>query len=129
MSDNKALRPVPPSLPDTVAEFRTLRKGQIQHTLNDVVEQYHLKLYDNEDYTRLLYAVYDEQAVEGSLAADNIEAARMLRLAAQQENNIVLAREKLATISKSLGVVLRRYGSSRRERRDMIGGEIVPNDE
>ena len=70
----------------------------------------------NDKFNRYLQAVYDEQAVEGSLAADNIGAAIMIREKAI-ELGLPLADEKWATISKSLGVVLRRYGLSRKERK------------
>jgi hypothetical protein len=73
--------------------------------------------------------VYDEQAVEGSLAADNVMAATMIREYAKKvDEDHALANEKLATISKALGVVLRRYEISRKERRNMIHGETVPGD-
>jgi hypothetical protein len=52
----------------------------------------------------------------------------MIRARATKENSPV-AREKLATLVKSLGIVLRRYGLSRKERRQTVAGEIVQNDE
>jgi hypothetical protein len=117
----------PPALPSNVAELLTQRKGDLHRTLNDRVEALHLSLYDgDEHYKDLLYAVYDEQAVEGSLAADNILAAEVIRDKAKKTGDIEVGRQKLATIAKALGVVLRRYGTSRKERRDMIGGKIVP---
>lgn len=118
--------PLPPKLPGSVEEFRALRKVKSARTLNDLVEEVHLGLYDTEKYSQFLYAVYDEQAIEGSLSADNIMAASMIREKAKSTGKIELAREKLATIAKSLGVVLRRYSSSRHDRRNMIGGEVVP---
>lgn len=127
MSDRQ-LKPLPPALPETVSDFLSLRKGAVRRSLNDIVEEYHLAMYDNEEYSRLLYAVYDEQAVEGSLAADNILAAKMMRERAHELKNVELTREKLATISKALGVVLRRYGQSRKERRYTVHGEVVPPD-
>jgi hypothetical protein len=39
-----------------------------------------------------------------------------------------LADEKWATISKALGVVLRRYGLSRKERKNTVNGEVVRDD-
>ena len=83
---------------------------------------------DDEDgptYRALLRAVYDEQAVEGSLAADNTFAAIMIREKAKTIDGNELAGEKAATISKALGVVMRRYHSSRNERRNTLEGEIV----
>ena len=124
-----ALKPLPPQLPETAGEFLAHRKLKGRRTLNDQVEDVHIALYDSDKgYTAFLYAVYDEQAVEGSLAADNFKAAELIRDKAKKMNNDELASQKLATIVKTLGVVLRRYGFSRKERRNMIGGEVVPGD-
>lgn len=89
-----------------------------ERTLNDHVEDIHLSLVESGNYRGFLKAIYDEQAVEGSLGADNIMAAQMIREKAREIANDVVSKEKLATISKALGVVLRRYGLSRNERRD-----------
>jgi len=126
---NVALKPLPPQLPETAGEFLAHRKLKGRRTLNDQVEDVHLALYDSDEgYRNFLYAVYDEQAVEGSLAADNFKAAELIREKAKKMGYEELGRQKLATITKALGVVLRRYGFSRKERRDTIGGEIVPSD-
>lgn len=121
-------RPVPPKIPSTPDKFLKLRKLKAQRTLNDQIEDIHIALLDNPAYMAFLEAVYDEQAVEGSLAADNIMAASVIRDKAAKMDNGALRNQKLATIAKALGVVLRRYGVSRKERRNMIGGEIVPGD-
>jgi|SRR6185312_640774 len=121
----------PPALPATTSDLLGQRKFEMKRTLNDHVETIHLKLYENEDYQRLLDAVYDEDAVEGSLAADNLLAAKMIRdFAIADGFDPYVADKKLATIAKALGVVLRRYGVSRKERSRMIDGETVePNGE
>ena len=85
-------------------------------TINDMVEYHHLKLLPDENYTRLFDAIYNEQAVEGSLVSDDHEAARMIRDSALRDDS-PLGREKLATIVKSLRVVLRRYEMARNQRR------------
>lgn len=121
-----AIKPLPPQLPDNIDGWT--RKLKAERTLNDQVEDVHRILVDDESYLKLLYAVYDEQAVEGSLSADNIMAAEMIRDKAKKMGAEELAGEKLATISKALGVVLRRYGSSRKERRHTVGGQTVPGD-
>ena len=122
-----ALRPLPPALPETVDGFIAHRKLKAKRTLNDQVEDAYLRLVENEKFQAFIFAVYDEQAVEGSLAADNIMAAEMIRDKAKAAGS-ELASEKLATISKALGVVQRRYGFSRKERRNMVRGKIVPGD-
>lgn len=120
--------PTAPAFPSSVAEFKELRAIKAERTLNDMVEDIHLSIYDDADYRGYLRAVYDAHAVEGSLGADNIMAAQMIRAKAQEVGNKELATEKLAVISMALGVVLRRYHSSRKERRNMLGDKIVPPD-
>jgi hypothetical protein len=65
----------------------------------------------SEKYLSYLTTVHDRDAVTGSLALDNGEAARMIREKAAQLGNH-LQNEKLAVIAKALGLVLRaRYHS------------------
>ena len=93
---------------------RTMRDSR---TLNDHVDDAHKDLmYSDDEYMKFLDAVYDEDAVEGSLSADNLMAARIIRKHAEDRENEYLATKKLATIVKSLNVVLRRYHISRQER-------------
>ena len=127
----KALRVTAPALPATREQWQRDMKGV--RTINDYVEDIHMLLVDDKDkrerYLALLSAVYDEQAMEGSLSCDNCLAAAMIRDRAKAlGEHSPLVTEKLATISKALGVVLRRYHQSRKERRNMIGGQAVPND-
>jgi hypothetical protein len=119
-------KPLPPKLPESREQYLALRKGNMTRTLNDMVEEIHLSLANNETYENFLYAVYPEQAQEGSLTADNLEAASMIREEAKKRRIDAVAREKKATIAKALGVVLRRFGQTRDERRRMVEGEIVP---
>jgi hypothetical protein len=112
--DELSIRPLPPT---TVALIEQ-RKSKASFTLNDMIEKHHLSLYEQPDYQRLLEAVYSEQAVEGSLVADDLEAARMIRKFAKEQGDGYVAKQKLATIVKSMAVVLRRYGISRKERRE-----------
>lgn len=119
-----ALRAAPP-LPEKIEDWQ--RKIKAERTLNDLVEELHRMVWDSDPkYRQFLRAVYDEQAVEGSLAADNTLAAMILRDKAEKMDGNEVKNEKLATINKALGVVLRRYGQGRKERRNMLGGEIVP---
>jgi hypothetical protein len=111
-------------LPTGTAAHLAHRKLKSKRTLNDLVEDVHLTLVEDPSYVAFLNAVFDEQAIEGSLAADNLEAAHMIRERAKKIGSD-LAREKKATIAKSLGIVMRRYEWSRKERRNMVAGEIV----
>lgn len=126
MAGNTTIRLAPEPLPATQEEMLA-RKSMKAMTLNDYVDQIHVVLFpQNAEYTKLLDAVYDEDAVEGALSIDNMLAAEMIREYASKDNRVpYVAGKKLATIVKSLGVVLRRYHMSRKERSVSIGGERV----
>jgi hypothetical protein len=113
-----------PELPANIDDWE--RQIKAERTLNDLVEDLHRMLV-NEDpkYREYLRATYDAHAVEGSLAADNVLAAMIIRDKAKQLNSAEVAGEKLAIINLALGVVLRRYHKSRKQRRNMVAGEIV----
>jgi hypothetical protein len=128
MSD-QSVKKRPDPLPARLEDWK--RNIKIDRTLNDYVEDVHRALLvndeDGERYRSLLDAVYDEDAVEGSLSIDNALAAQMIRTYAMDQNTKhFLANKKIATISKSLNVVMRRYNASRSERRNMVGGVVVP---
>lgn len=126
MNELKKLRPSP--LPTKIDDWD--RKVKIDRTLNDYVEELHRGAWDeDESYRKFLEAVWDSDAVEGSLAGDNWEAATILRTRAQALPGNPVATKKKDTIVKALGVVLRRYEFSRKERRHTVKGEVVPNDQ
>jgi len=115
-------------LPTTVAEWDETRKGSITRTDNDRVEDLHRKLITNEQYQGYLAAYSDGEAVEGSMATDNVFAAQMIRNKAIEAGDSKIARLKAHTIVRCLNVVLKRYRLSRKERANMIGGVIVPQE-
>ena len=118
------LRQAPP-LPERIEDWE--RSLKAERTLNDLVEDVHrILVNDNPKYRGFLRAVYDAHAVEGSLAADNIMAAMLIREKAKEIGSTEVAEEKLAIINMALGVVLRRYNASRKQRRNTVGGEEVP---
>ena len=106
------------ALPNTVQDLINARKTKSKMTLNDQIESIHMSLWEEPAYKRYLDAVYSEQAVEGDLFVDDIEAARMIRAYAKEKGVTYVREQKLATIRKSLLVVLRRFGTTRRERRE-----------
>lgn len=117
----KNIIPLPTTREDLMAQRRTMNG----RTLNDYVEDVHIKLWDSEDYRNYLDAVWDEDAIEGSLATDNTMAAQLIRNQARKDAVTQIASRKLATIVKALNVVLRRYQMTRRERANMIGGQVL----
>jgi hypothetical protein len=139
MARNNLVHVPAPPLPADIDEWQRAIKAE--RTLNDLVEDVHRVLVGDETpsedaegrtrgerYLALLRATYDAHAVEGSLAADNTLAAMMIREKAEELGNVEVKKEKLAIINMALGVVLRRYKSSRKQRRNMVHGEEVPNE-
>jgi hypothetical protein len=126
MADVEKLRAIP--LPSTREELLARKTMTSRLTLNDYVDQIHIVLWEKgTPYYKLLDAVYDEDAVEGSLAIDNSKAAEMIRAYAEENKIPEVATKKLATLVKALNVVLRRYHMTRQERAVSIGGEAVNN--
>jgi len=62
------------------------------------------------------------------LSADNTMAAILIRDKAKADGTTDVAKEKLAVINMALGVVLRRYNASRKQRRNELHGEQVPTE-
>ncbi len=111
-------------LPKTVVDLIGMRKGRFERTLNDFVEEFHLRLWESDAYKRLLAAVTDGETVEGSLSCDDHEAARMLREFARKENSPIKDKP-IASFKLALKVVMRRYQISRKERSLTLGGKLV----
>lgn len=123
-------RPRPPqaNLPATIEALMQQRRAGGAKTLNDYVEELHLKLWTKDEYRQLLDAVYPQEAVTGALIFDDGKAGEMILQAAIDDGNYPLVvNRKLAVIVKALKVVMNRYHIGRRERANMIGGSFAPN--
>jgi hypothetical protein len=115
-----------PALPEKIEDWQ--RQIGAERTLNDLVEDVHrILVNESPKYREYLRAVYDQHAVELSLAADNVFACIMIREKAKAIGSTEVADEKIGVINLALGVVLRRYKKSRKQRRNMLGGQIVPS--
>lgn len=116
------------ALPRNVTELLALRKSLKARNLNDDVEAIHLRLWEQEDYQKYFEPIWRDETIEGTFQADDIMAAQHIRNFALTGRDYPLAaRAKLNAIVNSLGVVLRRYGISRKERQNSIGGANVNN--
>jgi len=118
MAHPVASRPELVPLPATVEDLMRQRIAQRKRSIIDIVEEIHLQLWDKEeDYIRLLNSVWNEQAVEGSVRIDRVCAAEMVRDYAQKRGDNPAGKANLATIVKALGVILKRYRISPKQRR------------
>ena len=116
-----------PALPENIEDWK--RFVETERTLNDLVEDIHrILVNENPEYRAYLRAVYDQHAITGSLSFDNCKACEILQAKAVEIGSTEVANEKLAIINLALGVVLRRYHKSRKQRRNTVGGERVPSE-
>jgi hypothetical protein len=104
------------ALPMSVEGLMAQRKKPQKATLHDRVESLYLGLFQNEEFRRLREPVYREQSVEGDLRDDDARAAMMIRAEALRKGEHMVAKEKLATIRRSILVVETRYNATRRQR-------------
>src|SRR5262245_35427998 len=61
-------------LPATTEDLIPLRKLKARRTINDMVEDIVVKLWDDEDFRRLVDGVTDSDCTEGSMDIDDVLA-------------------------------------------------------
>lgn len=104
-------------LPATRSELS--RKSLRSKTINDFVEDVFLELFEvDEEYMALIDGVSNADSVEGNTLDDDVRAAEIIRAKAPMGSP--LKGKKTAAIRYAHGVVLRRYGISRKERREQF---------
>ena len=114
-----ALLKVAPPLPATRVSLVAGYKLKRRRTINDLVEEIVVKLWENDrDFMKLIEPIYDSQAQEGSLAEDDVMAALIIRDRAKKDEHVEVANQNLRTIKLAMRVVLRRFGISRPEREE-----------
>ena len=110
---------VPPPLPETRANLLAQYRLKRKRSINDLVEEIIIKLWDSDgDFMRYLDAVWNEQAVEGSIDEDDTMAAQIIRNFAKKENNSAVSEQNLRTIKLAMRVGLRRVGVDRPTREE-----------
>jgi hypothetical protein len=117
MPQEGALRrpvPLPATRESLVAQYALKRKRNI----NDYVEDILLKLWPDQNFMKYLDPIYDSQAVEGSLAADDLFAAQIIRQYATDNNSPLVANQNVTTIIKAMKVAQRRYKIGRQQREE-----------
>ena len=112
----KVAPPLPATRTDLLAGYKLKRRRSI----NDLVEEIVVKLWDNdEQFMKYVDAIYNEQAVEGSLDEDDTMAAIVIRDTAKRDKHMEVAGQNIRTIKLAMRVCLRRFGISRPEREEM----------
>ena len=125
--ENAALLKVPPPLPATRTALLAQYKLKRRRSINDLVEEIVVKLWDNDEkFMKFVDAIYNEQAVEGSLDEDDTMAALIIRDTAQRDKHVEVAKQNIRTIKLAMRVALRRFGVSRPEREEQA---VLPSPE
>ena len=120
----------PEPLPATLQDLMSRRNRIAPPNLNNKVELLYLDLYPDPKFQRYLDAVYASDAQEGSLYADDLLAAQMIRqYAIDGDRDLYVAGKNLATIARALNVVQARYGISRKARAQKVGDTSVDDDD
>jgi len=118
-----SVRPAPPPLPATTEDLLARRRHRDTRSLIDDTEEVHQALWEDPNYRKYFNAGYNDQAVEGSTAADDFMAVSMVRAKAQEMGTQSVATAKIHDLVLALHRVAGRYeGLSRKERRAMVNG-------
>lgn len=115
MTDNTSNLPVTP-MPRTKAALLAQRLNKSARDFNDMVEQVLLENIDDQELGDYLEAADNDKAVTGRCDYDDVMAAHRIKELAYGMEIIPVAEEKIATIKRALGVALRRYGLTRKQR-------------
>jgi hypothetical protein len=119
----KMLRPAPPELPATKSDLSALLRYKQRKTIIDYVMEINETLWEDPEYQKYLEAIFDEQAVTGSVDTDHFVAAQMIKAKAREMGMVQLQNEKEWAIVKALRRVLGRYEKmSLQERREIAMG-------
>jgi hypothetical protein len=121
MSNETVARLRTPPLPATREDLIAGRKSMRTRSLNDDVEDLHLKLWNNELYRQYLIPIWREDTIEGTFGADDLMAAKLIRDSSSSDETPLARKAKLMSIVHSLHVVCKRYGISRKERQQLAG--------
>jgi hypothetical protein len=110
---------VPPPLPETRADLLAQYKLKRRRSINDLVEEVVLKMWeDDEEFVKLVEAIYDAQAVTGSQADDDVLAAVAILDRAKRDKHAEVALQKVHTVKLAMKVVLNRFQIGRHTRFD-----------
>lgn len=110
-------RPIP-ALPATTQGLMALRTAKRNRTILDYVEDHHVSLWEDNEYRTLLDAVFNADALEGSLNANHYAAAGIIREHARsQDDTGIVAVASLESIKTALRFVMRRYNINPKQRR------------
>jgi len=103
-------------LPANVTELEAQRITAATVSLLDQVEQVMLKLYEEPEFKKYREALEDDNTVEGSVFADDICAAQMIRKRAEVMGLHQVMDADLTLLSQKLRAAERRFNIARKQR-------------
>jgi hypothetical protein len=120
--------PAPSSraLPSNVTDLEAQRVVRRTFTLLDETEQALKALFDEPQFRRLRDALEPEETVEGSIFADDIVAAQMIRKVASELNLHQVVSADLTLLAQKLRGAERRFNASRSQRAKATSEEPTP---
>src|SRR5215510_1501883 len=122
-SSDLSVRPAPPPLPATQQDLLARRRRRFTPSLIDEAQEVHEALWEDAEYRKYFNAAYNEQAVEGSLEADDFMATMMVRNKAREMGLLLAANATIHDLTIAMHRVAGRYeGLTRKERRAVING-------
>lgn len=107
---------IPPALPETRVDLLAQYKLKRKPSINDIVANIIVRMWEIEEFQKLVDAIYDSDAVTGSLGDDDVVAAQMIMEFAKREKIEEVSSRKLHTIKLAMRVALRRYNQGRTDR-------------
>jgi len=120
ISMSEALLKVAPPLPETRTDLLAQYKLRRRRSINDLVEEVIVKLWDNDEkFMKYVEAIYDSQAIEGSMDDDDVMAALIIRDTAKRDKHVEVADQNVHTIKLAMRVALRRFDLGRGQRYDL----------
>jgi hypothetical protein len=121
------LRPIPLSraLPSNVTALESQRVVKRTYTLLDETEQALKALFDEPKFRRLRDALEPEETVEGSIFADDIVAAQMIRKVASELNLHQVEEADLTLLAQKLRGAERRFNAARSQRAKAADEPVV----
>jgi hypothetical protein len=119
MPPRRTLPAASPYPVSTRSELLAIERQTHKKTIIDHVQEIHELLIEDQEYQKYLKAIFNSQAVEGSVRDDRAVAAQMIRAKAREVGKVELLSENLASIRTALTYAEGRYeGLSLSERRE-----------
>jgi hypothetical protein len=103
-------------LPDNIADLEAQRVVKPVFKLIDEVERAYGALYENDEFRKFREALDNDETVEGSIAADDFSAARLIREKGEDMGLKLITQANLTDISIKLRAAERRFHTDRKSR-------------